>query len=336
MMLPYLKYINDPSHKWYSCFGVPYATHIWQVADASSLNGAYKIELARAKRRYVERRDTPRFEPTDIVPLVNMSFPKSFGNRNNAVKAISERGWNPINYNILTNLPSAKNIVDLTTEADSQANATDSSSNHTGMLIPKLNINLDSGSYYLDRLIEEEKKSEDRKKKFEDMKSEHKTKQQKLDHLKKLTKVSSATLAANNHYSLNETMLEMVLDKHDANEAARIAVQQRKDAAESKRAETLKNALQKFSYCPNSLTVPDIKALVVAVTKASDSPVKKKKDELQQQLYREPRYGRVQAMVNEFRLTENAAAAAEALVGLNTPILAPPASETAVASSTPV
>jgi hypothetical protein len=35
MMLPYLKYINDPSHKWYSPFGVPYATHIWQVADTS-------------------------------------------------------------------------------------------------------------------------------------------------------------------------------------------------------------------------------------------------------------------------------------------------------------
>ena len=25
MMLPFLKYINDPSHKWHCCFGVPYA-----------------------------------------------------------------------------------------------------------------------------------------------------------------------------------------------------------------------------------------------------------------------------------------------------------------------
>jgi hypothetical protein len=55
MRLPYLKYINDPSHKWYSYFRVPYATHIWQVVDASSLNGAYKMELAKAKHHYMLR-----------------------------------------------------------------------------------------------------------------------------------------------------------------------------------------------------------------------------------------------------------------------------------------
>jgi hypothetical protein len=79
------------------------------------------------------------------------------------------------------------------------------------------------------------------------MKIKHKTKQQKIDHLKKLTKLSSATLAANNHYTLDKAVLDMVLEKHNADEAARIAVQQRKDAATSKRAQTLKNALQKIS-----------------------------------------------------------------------------------------
>jgi hypothetical protein len=29
MMLPFLQYTDDESHKWYSCFGVPYTTHIW-------------------------------------------------------------------------------------------------------------------------------------------------------------------------------------------------------------------------------------------------------------------------------------------------------------------
>jgi hypothetical protein len=115
MMLPYLQYINDPSHKWYSCFGVPYATHIWQVADASSLNGAYKIELVKAKRQYLEYRNQPKFEPTDIVPLVNMAFEKSFGNQKNAVKAIADRGWNPLNYNILTIIPDKKKMMTLST-----------------------------------------------------------------------------------------------------------------------------------------------------------------------------------------------------------------------------
>jgi hypothetical protein len=52
MMLSFLQYINDPRHKWYCCFGVPYTTHIWQVADASLLNGSYNIELAKAKLKY--------------------------------------------------------------------------------------------------------------------------------------------------------------------------------------------------------------------------------------------------------------------------------------------
>jgi hypothetical protein len=38
----------------------------------------------------------------DIVPLVNRAFPNSFRKNKNAVKAIAERGWNPLNYNILT------------------------------------------------------------------------------------------------------------------------------------------------------------------------------------------------------------------------------------------
>jgi hypothetical protein len=92
MMLPYLKYICDPSHKWYSCFGVPHATHIWQVADASSLNGAYKIELVKAKCQYLEHRNQPKFEPIDIVPLMNMAFGNSFGNQKNVVRAIADRG----------------------------------------------------------------------------------------------------------------------------------------------------------------------------------------------------------------------------------------------------
>jgi hypothetical protein len=29
MMLPFLKYINNPEHEWVCCIGMPYATHVW-------------------------------------------------------------------------------------------------------------------------------------------------------------------------------------------------------------------------------------------------------------------------------------------------------------------
>ena len=41
--LPFLQYIHG-NNKWTVCIGVPYATHWWQVADSSEVNGAYKME----------------------------------------------------------------------------------------------------------------------------------------------------------------------------------------------------------------------------------------------------------------------------------------------------
>ncbi|MFO0446920.1 MAG: hypothetical protein ACK51L_04540, partial [bacterium] len=118
-----------------------------------------------------------------------MAFEKSFGNQKNAMKAIADRGWNPLNYNILATYQEfqKKNTVDLTIEPTTTSSVT--------FALPKININQGIGSYYLDRLIEEEKKSEGRKRKFEEIKQEQKTKEMKIEHVKKLTKVSSATLA---------------------------------------------------------------------------------------------------------------------------------------------
>jgi hypothetical protein len=66
--------------------------------------------------------------------------------------------------------------MDLTAEADSQANTTCRVTVHTGQLLSKLIIDFgDAGSYYLDHQIELEKKSDGRKKNFKVMKSEHKT-----------------------------------------------------------------------------------------------------------------------------------------------------------------
>jgi hypothetical protein len=56
-------------------------------------------------------------------------------------------------------------------------------------------------------------------------------KEKKIDHLKTLTKVSSATLAANNLYTLDENILEIVLQKEAAYIASRNATEERKTVA---------------------------------------------------------------------------------------------------------
>jgi hypothetical protein len=112
MQLLFLDYINSNEHKWFVCFGVPYATHLWQVNYASGLNGAFKIKITKAKCTFVQHLNAPKFEPTDIVPLTNMAFPKSFGNSLNAKQAIAKRGWNHLNYYLLTVLSRKDDVVD--------------------------------------------------------------------------------------------------------------------------------------------------------------------------------------------------------------------------------
>jgi hypothetical protein len=61
MMLPFLKCINYWEYEQVCCIGVPHATHIWQVGDASELNGSFKINLAKTKREYLKHHSKPTF-----------------------------------------------------------------------------------------------------------------------------------------------------------------------------------------------------------------------------------------------------------------------------------
>ncbi len=82
IMLPFLKYIDDPEHGWVCCMGVPCATHIWQVGD---VNGTLKIALTKAKREYIKHRKKPGFDPTDSVPLLNRAWESSFNNASSVI-----------------------------------------------------------------------------------------------------------------------------------------------------------------------------------------------------------------------------------------------------------
>ena len=105
--LPFLEYINDQEHLWKCCIGLPNATQLWQVGDSSEQNGAYKMSCYAAKQDIVQtKRRAGMFNTnllrTDIVPIVNYAWEKSFAVVQNNCNAISERGWNPLNRNLLT------------------------------------------------------------------------------------------------------------------------------------------------------------------------------------------------------------------------------------------
>ena len=48
--LPFLQYINDPTHLWAFLVGFPYGTSLLQVGGSTEQNRAYKMALTRIKK----------------------------------------------------------------------------------------------------------------------------------------------------------------------------------------------------------------------------------------------------------------------------------------------
>ena len=88
------------------CLGVPYGTALWQVADSSQQNGKYKMLLNEKKKELFTYRlsifqsDLSSMQ-TDIIPIVNWCWPCAFADVQNNIKAICERGWNPLSRALL-------------------------------------------------------------------------------------------------------------------------------------------------------------------------------------------------------------------------------------------
>ena len=104
--MPFLSYINTPKDNWIVCIGVPYGTALWQVGDSKEQNGSFNIALTKAKLKMLETREKlglEELEDTDLIPIINYAWKHSFARKNKNQNANSDRGWNPLNRNILTN-----------------------------------------------------------------------------------------------------------------------------------------------------------------------------------------------------------------------------------------
>ena len=170
LQLPFLEYITDSNHPWVVCLGLPNATHFWQVGDSKQQNGRCKKELVLAKRDIIRQRmklgEPAKIESFDIIPCVARAFPSSFGDVEGNKKAIYERGWNPLNRNILLSSKLSK-VVDLDTESedddqppesqDSQETNVSRLSQSTMVTISKLNFSSESKSSLLIEAIHQKK-----------------------------------------------------------------------------------------------------------------------------------------------------------------------------------
>ena len=107
LQLPFLEYINTPKDHWVVCLGVPYGTALWQVGDSKEQNGSFNIALTKAKQDLLDFKlkkmtEDQYLKPTDLMPLINKAWNASFARKHKNLQAIADRGWNPLNYNLLT------------------------------------------------------------------------------------------------------------------------------------------------------------------------------------------------------------------------------------------
>ena len=101
-----MNYINDGAYPWVVYIGVPYRTALWQVDDSSKQKGSYTMALGEYKEELIAKKEpyeTPlTIPPHEIVPMVNYAWAHSFARYAKNKKAISDRGWNPLNCILLT------------------------------------------------------------------------------------------------------------------------------------------------------------------------------------------------------------------------------------------
>ena len=101
-----LEYINTPIDHRVVCLGVRYGTALWQAGDSKEQNGSFNIAMTKARQDLSDfkmRRMTEdvRLKTTDRIPLINKAWKGSFARKAKKQQVIADRGWCPLNYNLL-------------------------------------------------------------------------------------------------------------------------------------------------------------------------------------------------------------------------------------------
>ena len=77
-----------------------------QVGDLSEQNGSYKMDTYQYNEMLIKKRmemnvKSLNINRSDIIPIINFAWSKSFANVENNVKAIRDQGWVPLTSTIL-------------------------------------------------------------------------------------------------------------------------------------------------------------------------------------------------------------------------------------------
>jgi hypothetical protein len=179
---------------------------LWQVGDASEQNGKFKIEWTKVKEWIMVYKSINclpcTIGPTDIIPLINRIFHKSYGSVNSNLKAMADRGWNPLNRRLLEH----KELIDDSIEPIVPNTLTNATNDNSSEGTISQNIHEGFAGSVLDRMIAQRARSSQAKIAADERKRKGDTILQNLKEAKKLT---SGVMASNGIHSLKDpTFLE--------------------------------------------------------------------------------------------------------------------------------
>jgi hypothetical protein len=321
--LEFLKYMNHPDHPWSVCIGVPYGTALWQVGDSTEQNGNFKMTLNRKKEHLLNTRINLMTEldlvPTDIIPLVNYAWDRSFARVQSNQKAINDRGWFPLNRNLLLNpvLRETMTDKDLAEEKEEGLNPMfDTGLRHeqeqTTTTAPKasrlvqvpdmmlttasnvaessstfedvnMHSNLNFGNGLTQHFLKNIIRKQDREKALEGIKSDKELGINLLDSLSKTKRVTASSLIQGGSYVIGKEVFEVVKDR---TEMKRLEIQQKKDKEKSiydKQVQDANKVIEKNKTKPvEQWSKNDLKILIKPDKLKEDGAMPKNKTELVQ------------------------------------------------------
>lgn len=281
--VPFLDYVHHPNNKWVVCLGVPYGTHIWQVADSSQLNGNFKIWLTKSKKLFFDiKRDLNKnFEPADIIPLINSSFQQSYGNELGARKAMLERGWGPLNYALLEHEQLKK------TRIIEESNILHHQFGEPANTIDLSTINMREGSLMAsatDLLLQERSKQQGYHEKVKRRKLEIDLKKTSLEKLTAIGRLTSGTMAAGGMYYLCSNVRDIIKTNTEKKQNERKQIVRRSIDRNNKMVKEYNKIRNKIELDEQVLlTGIEMKVVLVQHRRKSDSPLKSKVGDLREQ-----------------------------------------------------
>ena len=272
--LEFLSYINDEAHEWVVCIGVPYGTHIWQVADSCELNGTMKIFLTIAKREYLKflRGGRTTFSPRDICPLVRSAWEASYAKTEFGQKAIAERGWGPLNY-VLLNHPQLQAPTPSTNAATEEVEQ--ESFVHMDeefIMIRRVGPSIEK---IADAVFTRFKNDEGCARAFVQRKANEVEYENGYKRLQDIGRLSSGTLTANNHFSLNKELLLEALKRKEKEDASEQEKKERKNRRCQVLQEKFIHSRTLFLSNSSKMKVDDYRVLINSTRSANESPAKK-------------------------------------------------------------